>query len=93
MKKLAKIPIVLVSIFLDFYALLWIEGFFFERYDNPLRYFGAIYIPYIAIYFAVFIYFLTVAVRWIFGKCRKQMLLVFAFALFGLFALVFLRNV
>ncbi len=81
--NLLKVLVFLLDAVLDFYALVWLESFLFEKYDNPLRYFAAIYIPYISIFIVFFIYLLTVGIRWIFGKCRRQILIVFAFAVFG----------
>ena len=81
--KILKLLLVVLCTVLDFYALGWLESFFFDKYDNPLRYFAPIYIPYISVFIVVFIYLLTVGIRWIFGKCKRQILLVFLFAVFG----------
>ena len=91
--KILKIPVVLICLCLDFYALVWLESFLFEKYDNTLRYMVPFYLLYITPFVIALIYFLSVGIRWIFGSCRKQMLINSALAVFGLIAMLFMRDV
>lgn len=89
-KIIIKIFIGILCLFFDFWGLLWIECSVFELFDNPLRYFLPIYLAYILGYFIVFIYQLIVAIMWICGKCKYQIFVVYAFALFGIIVFLFL---